>query len=428
MSATLPKNIPLTGSDCFIHTLETHDQFTGTSGNTCRYIIELEGTLDVQAFEKKLNNNAVFKWLSTFYLAKKPFLKNPKWNNAVEKPVIVNEIASGEFIPREVSQRKFNIARPPLFAFDIIKRKENRATVIYSWHHLLMDGYGAALSLRYLLQNISPDPAKAEKFSPGLSSFWQAVRAKFFIQGTGSGKLAGITANTQEKAVTQQLKIISLSEEETQKMEQSAKNSGARFGTSPYYLVCCARAVKSVLMSRGQEMKGDFWIPVPQDERKKGSRWPVVGNHLSFLFYRVSSASLNSIKTAVEAVNAQMVNQIKKGIPEAYNSLIKYLRRTPTPLYYYWIKGPKGNSLSSFLFTVAAEHPKDLQEFEGLSIKNVISLPPNTYPPGLTFAFMKFRNKLQLAILYYDQAVNLQEIAMIESQIRHELINGEPEK
>src|SRR5690606_24608921 len=153
-------------------------------------------------------------------------------------------------------------------------------------------------------------------------------------------------------------------------------------------------------------VNGNFWIPVPQDKRKKGSLWPVVGNHLSFLFYRVSSDDLNSIKTAVATFNTQMIKQIKKGIPQAYDFLISYLRRIPTPLYYYWIKGPKGKSLSSFLFTVAADHPRDLDEFEGLPIKNVISLPPSTYPPGLTFAFMKFKNRLQIAVLYYDEVVS----------------------
>lgn len=425
MTQSLPQNIPLTGSDCFIYTLETHDRFTGTSGNTCRYIIELEGILDTEAFRKKLEGNAVFNWLSTFYLSKKGFFQNPRWANHAKPLIEVNTIESDEYIPKNIAARKFNKASPPLLVFDIVKRKDNATTVIYSWHHLLMDGYGAALSLKYLLKGLEPKNVKIEKFSLSFPTFWQAVRAKFFVQFSASGKLTDIAEITKKQEVKQQLKVISFSEVETETLEKSALAAGAKFGASAYYLTCCARAVKSVLKSRGEKADNDFWIPVPQDQRKKGSLWPIVGNHLSFLFYRITSKSLDDMKTAVAEFNEQMIRQIKIGMPQAYDYLIKYLRRIPTPLYYFWIKGPNGKSLSSFLFTVAADHPKDLDEFEGHKITNVLSLPPSTYPPGLTFAFMKFNDRLQLAILYYDEVISAEELALLEVHLKLELVSGE---
>src|SRR5690606_7244938 len=248
------------------------------------------------AFEKKLKDNPIFAWLSTFFLRKKGgFFQNPRWANHSEPLIQVNTLHSEEYIPGEVAARKFDKASPPLFVFDIVLRNDNRTTVIYSWHHLLMDGYGAALSLRYLLKELEPKSVKIDKFSLSFPTFWQAVRAKFFVQFSASGKLTDVAEVTKKPEVTQRLRVPSFDETETAQLEKSALAAGAKFGASAYYLTCCARAVKSLLISRGEKVDHDFWIPVPQDQRKKGSLWPIVGNHLSFLFYRITSKSLDDI-------------------------------------------------------------------------------------------------------------------------------------
>jgi len=193
------------------------------------------------------------------------------------------------------------------------------------------------------------------------------------------------------------------------------------YGLSPFYLSSVSLALKNLLIQRGNKAI-NFWIPVPQDNRKKGAKSPIIGNHLSFLFYRLFDNDLTDLKSTVQSINSQMVHQVKKDLPNSYNHLMDYMKGIPSSIYYRLIKGPKGKSLSSFLFTVAAEHPNDFKEIFGLRITNAISLPPNTYPPGITFAYTNFEGKIQIAILYYDNVITSNEIDNLEDNIKNYLI------
>ena len=139
----------------------------------------------------------------------------------------------------------------------------------------------------------------------------------------------------------------------------NAPRLGAKFGRSPFYLACSARAVKEILVQR-KSVVSNFWIPVPQNQRKKGALGPLLGNHLSFLFYRLNTTTLESLRNSVISINDQMVNQVRNGIPKAYDVLMNFLKRIPSSLYYQLIKGPQGGSLSGFLFTLAEDHPAEL--------------------------------------------------------------------
>ncbi|MEO8762244.1 MAG: hypothetical protein ABI388_11920, partial [Bacteroidia bacterium] len=222
---------------------------------------------------------------------------------------------------------------------------------------------------------------------------------------------------------TKKIKIIHFTEQETKQIENNALTLGAKFGASPFYLACAARTVQQILVERKISVT-NFWIPVPQSTRKKGSLSPLVSNHISFLFYRITNAELTDLEQCVTSINNQMISQIRNGLPKAYMLLMSFLKRIPSSLYYQLIKGPQRNSLSSFLFTMAEEHPQDLLKFEGLQVINALSIPPNNFKPGLTFACIKFNNCLQLMVLSFDEILSGKEFTNLETQIKHELING----
>ena len=57
-------------------------------------------------------------------------------------------------------------------------------------------------------------------------------------------------------------------------------------------------------------------------------------------------------------------------------------------------------------------------------IKDAWNFPSNIYPPGLTFAFMKFQSRLHLMVMYFEEVISEEEMDKIEKQIRYELIFG----
>ncbi|MDH4089577.1 MAG: hypothetical protein OEV74_10380 [Cyclobacteriaceae bacterium] len=423
------EKVYLTEGDCFMLALEKkHMHQTGISNNTCRYLLTVDGYIAHEEFRKKINNNHDLTWLASLVPEKRFPLSLPRWKVSAQTavvPVWIHE--SEEFLPAAIVARKISIDAPPSLTFDIIYRSNGDSTLLFSWHHLLMDGHGAILLLKQIAKDIattSPYLYDHDKRALlGLRSFWQAARAKFFVDRVSKKPLSGIMDLNRKINKTQKIKILNFSKDETIKMDEIAPRLGAQFGRSPFYLACAARTVCAILKKRDIKVH-DFWIPVPRNQRKMGAKGPVLGNHIAFLFFRLKRDDLNSFAACVSSINEQTKSQIRSGMAKAYDLLTRFLRRTPLPLYYFWIKGPKGGSLASFLFTVAADHPEELSTFDGHKVKEALSIPSNIYPPGLTFAFMHSQGCLQLMVLYFEGLLQESEIEHLEKQIRHELLTG----
>lgn len=418
-------SVPLTASDCFILALEKHDHHKGLSGNTCRYLLELEGAINVTDFKNKLTNNNASQYLASLSIKRKRPLAILEWISTPGNNIEITVHESDSFLPELVMKKNISSEQSPLFSFDIIKRSNGNSALVFSWNHLIMDSYGAVLFLKQLngagIGSEYVSDGTITKFN--LSRLKEAVKAKLFLSASSKKPFSGVSPKTKYSEVNQKIKVIRFSNEETEQIDLNAPKLGAKFGRSPFYLACTARSVKEILIQRKSTVS-NFWIPVPQNKRKKGAGGPLLGNHLSFLFYRLNIQVLESLEQAVKEINHQMVDQIRKGIPRAYDILMQFLKRIPSSLYYKLIKGPQGGSLSGFLFTIAEDHPKELLKFDGLNVIDALSFPPNIYPPGLTFAFMRFEGRLQIMVLYYKEVLSELEMEQLEKQLKFELING----
>jgi hypothetical protein len=417
----------LTEADCFMHTLEKrHINQTGISTNICYYLLALEGKYDAEKFQRKLNANVDILWLASLMPHKSFPLALPEWiskKSIAEIPLQIHY--SDELMPEVIINRGMHMDESHI-AVDVIYRTDGNSALIFSWHHLIMDGYGVVLLLKQLANGADhklhfvTDIETENK--PGLTKLVNATRAKFFVDRISKKPLTSIAPSKLINSRNQKLRIMRFTEEESSIIDKNGPALGAQFGRSALYLASAARSVKKLLIEKGVTIN-DFWIPVPKDQRRKGAEGPLLGNHLSFLFYRIKADDLNSLKKTVRSVNAQMVEQIKSGMSRDYNILMTFLRRTPTPLYYFWIKGPQGGSLASFLFTVAADHPDDFLKFEGHDIKDAWSFPSGIYPPGLSFAFMRFQGKLHIMIMYFEDVISTKEIDQLEADIKRDLLN-----
>lgn len=420
--------ILLTEADCFLETLEKwHINRTGLSTNVCRYLLELEGTFDADTFNSKINSNKDILWLASLTKHKPHPFALPVWRTTksiTEIPIRIHK--SDELIPDEIVNRSMHMDESAICC-DIVYRTNGDSALIFSWHHLLMDGYGVVLLLKQLAQDAAAPLHHVLEEEPKerlrLTQLVNAARAKFFVDRISKKPLSTIAPDSTTATLHQKVRTIRFTPDETRQLEKIGPILGAPFGGSPVYLASAARGVESILRSKGIPVH-DFWIPVPRDQRKKGSSGPLLGNHLSFLFYRLKAEDLCSLERTVRSINHQMVDQIKSKMSRDFDILMKYLRRTPTPLYYYWIKGPQGRSLASFLLTAAADHPDDFTTFAGHTIKDAWSFPPGIHPPGLNFAFMRFRESLHIMVIYFEEVISAREIEQLEKQLRYDLLTN----
>ncbi len=415
--------ISLTGADKFMLALEPEHQFEGTTGNTCKYVLELNGRFHVPNFIQEVRENEVALQLAECYIHPSRGNKN-YWSHHFNHqiPFSVFEDCSVEEI---LFKRQLDKHKGPLFGFDIIVNKENTpdetTVIIFSWHHLLMDGYGAVLFLKNLVSPIEVQPIVPKRFRFNLNTLKKMIKVKKYITKSSSGNIATTTSNAEKKVIPHYFNSA-FSEEETRKIEQNALKHGAKFGIGSYLLACTAQQIMTTDILPEFTKKHDAWVPVPHDMRKKGDTWPIIGNYLSFVYYRISGNTIDSAETTVRSINEQLLHQIKHNLPEANAHLMHYLKKLPLTIYRRLIKGKNRKSLASFLFTVAAEHPSDFNTFFDCPITNAYSVPPNTNPPGLVVAFNRFEDKISIVVQSYEHAVKREQLADLAHSIRINLL------
>ncbi len=424
-AATEQQKIYLTGADCFILALELHNKHAGITGNTCRYVLEAAGRLDAKQIEDHINSQTALQELSSFKLGRSMIFGLPYWKPGAGKRILVEEWNSDAFIPDGILERNLSHEGAQLFTFDIVHRSEHKSVLIFSWNHLILDSQGAALLLGKVVTgspigSLKTDEKRDKWTIGGMIKGYKVTR---FVKRSARKPLTGDYSSTGTNYVKQQIACLSFNEAETKTIDLNVLSSGSKFGPSAYLLTCCAQEMKQLMLQKQMDVS-NFWVPVPSNRRKKGAKGPLLGNHLTFLFYRLAGEKIASTSACVADINDQMIRQMRKKMPDYYEALLKIVKRVPLVLYYSRIKKPQGKSISSFLFTLADDHPAELEQIQGIEVENAWSFPPNIYPPGITFAFMRFKGLLRVMILSYHEVLNAGEMELFKNGLRQRLLAG----
>lgn len=413
--------------------LERHGGQKGVSGSVCRFVMDLDGNLNKEQLQERLDTNVVLRDLLSLTIDRKGPLRKPTWKRVRnESPVLLYAHDSEELIPSHILDRGLYLEGGVPIVFDLVRRSSGSMSLIMSWHHILMDARGALLLLQHIggLNGSQVDLSSSHnkiKYTAKLLGHTILL----FLRYTGLfwapfiHKLrSDIPSTKQPDRVHQKFNLIEFDEAQSNLIDQKACDYGATTGTSTFYLGCTAMAVKNMLENKGGVVR-NLWVPVPQDERKKGASGPIIGNHLSFIFYSMKKGDFSSLTTLVNSLHTQLVKQVRSGLPKAYDVLMRGFRKLPTGLYYRLVKGSRGEALASFLFTISPTPIFQENTFMGVKIKRVLSLPPNTYPPGFTVSFLKYNKRLQISVLSYDEIESANEMVLFEKLLRQYLLGDE---
>jgi len=416
---------PFTGFDAFLLALEKQYQQRGAIGNVCRYVIDVSGKIDKDELENLLNSR---DWAVTLFntsYQKGNIFRIPCWVQKNPTFIRITQHYSDDLIPESISELELNPAITCV-RMDLVQRTDGSSSIILSWNHMIMDGFGAASFLNELFGDGMEKNLKLisyEKPNYSLKSFVKSVKAKYFIDYSSRRPVSILGPRKINLNSGQYIEVLTFNPKQKEQIHKAALACGSYYGTSAFYLTCAARAVKSVLVKRKSKI-ANFWVPVPRDNRKKGAYGPIIGNRLSFIFYRFKKTDIATIRSGIKEINRQMKYQIKIKMPDAYNHLMNFMKWMPLSIYYFLLKRRSGNSISSFLFTLAPDHPRDLQSLLGKKVSNAFNLPANANPPGLTFAFMNACGKIHLMVLYYENTISKKEFASMALHLEHELITG----
>ena len=117
-----------------------------------------------------------------------------------------------------------------------------------------------------------------------------------------------------------------------------------------------------------------------------------------------------------------MTSQIKDGIPQKYTMFLNMMRHAPLWLYYFLIYHTNKGVFASFLYTSTGDNFTNLRSLFGEPVRNINMIPALTFPPGLTFVFLKHDEALNINIAYSPEVISNNELHLIEQKIKEILL------
>ena len=427
METTFPDIFPLNGSDYFQVFLDRHHRKFGGIGNTSRLAITFSGPLDAGHIQKALNKSELLKWLVSLRLVTSNFLKNPVWkSNRNGSKISVQSLPkhTGSIIeymeshhewidPWNASPIKFDLV--PLF---------DKLMLVISWNHILLDARGMETILQNLLDSQHMIVFAKDNFPdlPWKQRLADIKKVKdFLIPAVKSG----IRINfPKQKNSTPSIKyeVIEFSTQETMRLDAATQSYKVGVAKSSFYIAAVEQAFREI-KAHGQ---GASWIPVPQDQRRKGVVGPVMANQVSFMFYGVP-ADMDSMSEVTHTIKNQMLDQMRSQLPSSYKIMMDSMRRFPSWFYKRMVAGPTKEALATFFFSDIGTSLDGLNTLFDMPVEDAVHFPPNSIFPGMTIIFMRFNGRQKIIYSFPEGDLYKMDMDKFEKQLKFNLLNDATE-
>lgn len=429
--STLPKKIFLSGADCFHLVLDKHARKHRSGDNVMRIVFYFAEKIESGRIEATLNRSPLVHWLCNITIHTGLFLSRPYWkykNEGRSIPITEHTHPAAYELPEQLLNRDIPINAPCFIECDIVRYPSGASVLVFSWNHILMDGRGISMFVNHLNELegnavgswnvLFPAKEKSTGILPHIRNMYEVKR---FMQHSSRAPISSVYRGQSNSSPHFKNRIIYFTKEETTAIEKQAFDHGARFGANLYYLSCCAHTVNQVNINRKHE--GVVWMPIPYDGRLKGSTGPVISNFVSYLFYRLPAEEMTDLRKTVQSMNKQMAAQLKEEMPRKYDMLLKMMRHFPLGLYYFLVNRTGEGSFASFLYSSTGNNFNAMTSLFGKKVTNLTIYPSSTFPPGLTFSFLKHGDALNVNIAYSSDILSNIEVDFIEKYIRNLLLS-----
>ncbi|MEE9396285.1 MAG: hypothetical protein V3V31_04655 [Methylococcales bacterium] len=430
---SFPTEFPLNGIDHFLHQLDRILFQSSGKRNVCSFVVDLKGHLTAAFLNEQLCSHPTYRWITAFRLKPGRFFALARWriDPSADYPRIyehqISEFSATKEPPDSLLNPPINPERESPFRIDVITTATDRTLIIFSWHHALMDAHGAETFIQHLCSSESTEEtAWVKNIKPrreqSLRDRLKMVRGmKVYLYDTSRLPFLSLF---QPKPISPTLhhRVLRFNGVETQQIAETARQQGAGFLLSAFYLSATARAIAHIQSQRGP-LQGDVLVPVPQDRRKRGAHESLVGNHVTFIFYRIPQAALNCIKECTMELVQQTTKLMRSEAPEGYLVMIGLIQRLPGWLYRPLLKSPTRGLMASFFYSDTGDSLGEFKTFLNKTITNAIHYPPNAYPPGVTFIFTRFQGALQITISYMEEVLDNEEIELLVQHLQSDLFS-----
>ncbi len=417
----------LKGIDYFQLLIDHHNKKKGGRGHEARLAIFTREPVDVDQLRFTINQNEICKKLQSVRLSKTFGLGYPSitFNNLGEEIPIVVKTIDGTEIPEQILNHAVNVYNMPPLHIHLLQFSNGTGCVLFAFHHILFDFAGVQSFISSLCGEgevpLMPPVEKKRAFMVRFQAFFSAV---FFTFREAN---ANMTVEVKKLPKSQPFNIdyreICFTSDEKSKIIENVSRYKLFLNQGMYFLSGVSKGMHDEVFSK-QKKHNFIWVPLPVNVRKKGTTPAVLFNGLSFLFYKLRPIDLQTMQTTTTTIREQMVDQMRKKMPEAFIDFADGYWYMPMPFYAPMLYLPSWGKLSSFSFSVLGDTFKSLNTFLGQEVTNVINYPSNSIAPGVTFLFYEFRGQLRLMTSWVKGQYSPTEQTVILQRVKENLLDS----
>lgn len=395
--------LSLSGSDVFQLLLDRSMRKAGQPGNISRILYRLSSDTDLNQVREELSNSKLLQKVNSLQVEFR-FWRAPIWKEVSPKANAVTEHTGRLNAEEERGLWNASIDKANgLVRIDLYRDQEGRPSVLISMHHVLFDHRGMSQFVKCLSENSIPDRFIQKNEPRPMGTIWKNAFdvAKFSFGSSGWGLTTVSKPVKKPKSI---YRFIQFTKEETKQIEKAAFESGANLSFSVYLIARLMHAFEK--LADKQQAKGGFiWMAAPHDMRKKGEEGHLIGNDLSFIYFRKGRGDSRTTKDLVADLNRQLLHQIKDKMPQKHADFLRLYSHVPLWAYEAMTNMAHGGKVSSFAFSDLGETQK-AKSFLGATVEGVSYLPPVPLKPGISIVASKADGALSFSIGVLDGIVS----------------------
>jgi NRPS condensation-like uncharacterized protein len=426
----------LTGMDWVIGALnDMTGRITGGT-NASQVVLELEGPFDAGRFRAAITDfGSKFPVLGGIIARDwnfAPYWKMPRAGCAVPVAVEVETVAEADILPALARSANARFpGRRDHVVFRVFDTGGPRHFVIMQFDHCLFDAHGAEAFLElfhrvYRGEDCSVRIAGISLTEPAHLCDWMR---KFeagkllvrMLRSFADAALVIFRRPLKMKGREFKFALLKFDEHETQAITDRAYREAGFLMFMPYALTAAVQALDAVRRRNGIA-GNDYLVSVSVDLRTPDTAAAkVFFNHVSFLFFRVPVAAAEDRQKVLEAVRAQMYEQIKSSFPQAMAESSMVMRILPMSMLGRLMLKPMRGEFSSFGFTCIGKGGYACPEFMEARVANLFHMPLVPVPPGLGLVVNHSGNRMNVVLSYLDGMFSDEDIRNIKDDLRRGL-------
>jgi hypothetical protein len=168
-------------------------------------------------------------------------------------------------------------------------------------------------------------------------------------------------------------------------LRQQATRAGAGSSLALYTMALTAQRVATQLDQRGTPWPY-LWFSTPHDLRPRGASGHLIGNRMSFFFFRLSAQVARHPDRSVPELMRQLRHQVRHQGPQRYFVLLGMFRHLPLWLSTAMFNLPSAGRWATFAFSDLGDLDRLPATCMGRPVLAATHYPPVPSPPGMSVA------------------------------------------